>query len=208
MTLPDEGTAIVAEGFGANLRRARRREGFSQEQLGRRASLHRTEIGLPERGGRACRIDTLIRVAGALDVRTEESLGRITWMPVPDTRGTFTHIPSQSRRPTQEEQSVRSRRGRSQPGGIEVRRSWQVVEKSQKARKGRTHPTANSRTPHALSPPPRERNGHRVIGSRAWRGRASDGRWPRQFSLACFSRLRLFVDLPHRPVPHSRAHPA
>jgi transcriptional regulator with XRE-family HTH domain len=93
VTMADKGTAIVAEGFGENLRRVRRREGLSQEQLGRRASLHRTEIGLLERGGRACRIDTLIRVAGALDIRPEELLRGIAWIPAPETRGTFTHSP-------------------------------------------------------------------------------------------------------------------
>jgi transcriptional regulator with XRE-family HTH domain len=107
MTMPGEGTAIVAEGFGQNLRRVRRREGFSQEQLGRRASLHRTEIGLLEGGGRACRIDTLIRLAGALEARPEELLEGIVWIPGPETRGTFTHSQghpgSQSRKESQPE---------------------------------------------------------------------------------------------------------
>jgi transcriptional regulator with XRE-family HTH domain len=98
--MPGEGTAMVAEGFGENLRRVRRREGLSQEQLGRLASLHRTEIGLLERGGRACRIDTLIRVAGALEVRPEELLEGIAWIPGPETRGTFTHSPRQSIQPS------------------------------------------------------------------------------------------------------------
>jgi transcriptional regulator with XRE-family HTH domain len=39
------GAEVVAERFGDNLRRTRRREGLSQEQLAARASLHRTEIG-------------------------------------------------------------------------------------------------------------------------------------------------------------------
>lgn len=103
--MPREGTAIVAEGFGENMRRVRRREGLSQEQLGRRASLHRTEIGLLERGGRACRIDTLIRVAGALDVRPDELLEGIAWIPGPETRGTFTHIPRQSIPPSKGSQA-------------------------------------------------------------------------------------------------------
>jgi transcriptional regulator with XRE-family HTH domain len=93
--MADEGTAIVAEGFGENLRRVRRREGLSLERLGRRASLHRTVVGLLERGGRACRIDTLLRVAGALDVRPEELLVGIAWIPGPETTGTFTHTSGQ-----------------------------------------------------------------------------------------------------------------
>jgi hypothetical protein len=68
--------------------------------LGRRASLHRTEIGLLERGGRACRIDTLVRVAGALEVRPEELLEGILWIPGPETKGTFTQSRRQSSDPT------------------------------------------------------------------------------------------------------------
>jgi transcriptional regulator with XRE-family HTH domain len=64
----------VAERFGANLRRVRRREGLSQEGLAVRASLHRTEIGRLEGGERACRIDTLIRLAGAMAVPPDELL--------------------------------------------------------------------------------------------------------------------------------------
>jgi transcriptional regulator with XRE-family HTH domain len=88
--VPGEGPATVARQFGDNLRRVRRREGLSQEQLAKRGSLHRTEIGLLEAGGRACRIDTLIRLAGALAIRPEELLEGIAWVPGPETRGTFT----------------------------------------------------------------------------------------------------------------------
>ena len=42
----------VAERFGANLYRARKRAGLSQEALGFAAGLHRTEVGLLERGQR------------------------------------------------------------------------------------------------------------------------------------------------------------
>jgi transcriptional regulator with XRE-family HTH domain len=80
----------VAERFGRNLRRVRKREDLSQEQLGRRASLHRTEIGLLEKGDRVCRIDTLIRLAGAMAVPPGELLDGIDWVPAPETVGTFT----------------------------------------------------------------------------------------------------------------------
>jgi transcriptional regulator with XRE-family HTH domain len=42
----------VAREFGGNLRRLRKDAGISQEELGLRCSLHRTEIGLLERGAR------------------------------------------------------------------------------------------------------------------------------------------------------------
>lgn len=68
-TMPDRGQALaVAERLGQNLRRVRRREDLSQERLARLASLHRTEIGLLEQGRRVCRIDTLVRPAGAMAV--------------------------------------------------------------------------------------------------------------------------------------------
>jgi transcriptional regulator with XRE-family HTH domain len=79
----------VAEHFGGNLRRVRRREDLSQERLGKRAGLHRTEIGLLEHGERVCRIDTLIRLAGAMAVPPGELLDGIDWVPGPETSGAF-----------------------------------------------------------------------------------------------------------------------
>jgi len=85
-----EQVLALAERFGKNLRRVRKREDLSQEQLGRRASLHRTEIGLLEKGERVCRIDTLVRLAGAMAVPPGELLDGIDWVPGPETVGTFT----------------------------------------------------------------------------------------------------------------------
>ncbi len=42
--------------------------GLSQERLGSAAELHRTEVGLLERGARVPRIDTLVKVATALGI--------------------------------------------------------------------------------------------------------------------------------------------
>lgn len=52
----------VAKRFAANLVQARKAAGISQEELGFRASLHRTQIGILERGIRLPRIDTLVRL--------------------------------------------------------------------------------------------------------------------------------------------------
>jgi transcriptional regulator with XRE-family HTH domain len=82
-------SSTVAERFGENLRRVRRREGLSQEQLAVRASLHRTEVGVLERRGRACRIDTLIQLAGAMAVAPGELLDGIAWIPGPEPGGDF-----------------------------------------------------------------------------------------------------------------------
>ncbi|HEY2478553.1 MAG TPA: helix-turn-helix transcriptional regulator [Solirubrobacterales bacterium] len=79
----------VAERFGENLRRARRRVGLSQEQVAIRASLHRTEVGLLERGGRVARIDTLIQLAGAMSIPSSELLEGINWTPGDLQGGSF-----------------------------------------------------------------------------------------------------------------------
>lgn len=76
--------------FGQNLRRCRQLAGLSQEELGERASLHRTEIGKLEKGERLARIDTLIRLAGAMAIRPEELVDGIHWTPVQAKYGTFT----------------------------------------------------------------------------------------------------------------------
>jgi transcriptional regulator with XRE-family HTH domain len=60
----------VAQRFGASLAHLRGRAGITQEEMSFRASLHRTEIGLLERGGRIPRIDTLAKLAGALGAST------------------------------------------------------------------------------------------------------------------------------------------
>ena len=79
----------MAERFGRNLRRVRRREGLSQEELAVRASLHRTEIGLLERGERVPRIDTLLRLAGSMAIPPGELLDGIDWVPPPEVIGAF-----------------------------------------------------------------------------------------------------------------------
>jgi transcriptional regulator with XRE-family HTH domain len=71
----------VAEQFGENLMIFRRRAGLSQEELGFRANLHRTEIGQLERGSRLPRIDTLVKLSGALCVTPSDLLKGIAWTP-------------------------------------------------------------------------------------------------------------------------------
>ena len=62
-------TKVDASGrFAANLRRQRQRAGLSQEALGFRCGLHRTEIGLLERGTRDPRLSTVLRLARGLGV--------------------------------------------------------------------------------------------------------------------------------------------
>jgi transcriptional regulator with XRE-family HTH domain len=79
----------IAVHFGNNLRSRRKRAGISQESLGYRASLHRTEVGLLERGARVPRIDTLIKLASALSIPPEELLCGIEYRPDRVQRGGF-----------------------------------------------------------------------------------------------------------------------
>ena len=80
----------VSDRFGSNLVRCRRRAGISQEELCFRASVHRTEIGMLERGIRLPRLDTLVKLAGALDVEVAELVEGIAWTSGTYQDGTFT----------------------------------------------------------------------------------------------------------------------
>src|SRR6186997_2189258 len=79
----------VAVKFGRNLWRCRRRASLSQEELGARASLHRTEIGMLEQGTRLARVDTLMKLAGSLSVSPMELLEGIHWNPGDSSDGGF-----------------------------------------------------------------------------------------------------------------------
>jgi transcriptional regulator with XRE-family HTH domain len=65
--------------FAVNLRRARQSKQISQEELGFRCDLHRTEVSLLERGGREPRLGTLVKLAGALDTSPEALCAGIQW---------------------------------------------------------------------------------------------------------------------------------
>jgi transcriptional regulator with XRE-family HTH domain len=71
----------VAKQFGANLARIRKRADMSQETLAWGASLHRTEISHLERGLRVARVDTVAKLAGALEVEPGAFFEGITWTP-------------------------------------------------------------------------------------------------------------------------------
>ncbi|MGN6258434.1 MAG: helix-turn-helix transcriptional regulator [Solirubrobacterales bacterium] len=73
--------------LGRNLWLARRRAGYSQEALGALCGLHRTEIGFVENGERLPRVDTLLKLSGALGVGAERLLDGIEWIPPGPTAG-------------------------------------------------------------------------------------------------------------------------
>lgn len=82
-------TRALAERFGENLLRCRERAGISQEALGFNAELHRTEIGMLERGIRLPRIDTLLKLAGALEAEPADLLAGMGWSAGAATPGRF-----------------------------------------------------------------------------------------------------------------------
>jgi transcriptional regulator with XRE-family HTH domain len=60
----------IREQLGLNLRALRDRAGLSQEELGEMCGLDRTEISLLERGLRFPRLDTLVKLARALELKS------------------------------------------------------------------------------------------------------------------------------------------
>lgn len=79
----------VAERFGRNLLAARRRAGFSQEELAALAALHRTEIGLLENGRRVPRIDTVVKIAACLALPPGDLFDGIGWAVSQSNPGSF-----------------------------------------------------------------------------------------------------------------------
>jgi len=79
----------LARCFGENMLLARRRADLSQEDLGFLSSLHRTEIGQLERGVRLPRIDTVVKLAGALQLPPGDLLKGMAWKPGRAAGGKF-----------------------------------------------------------------------------------------------------------------------
>jgi len=81
---------VVAKRFGENLRRLREQADLSQEEMGYRSSLHRTEIGILERGERLPRMDTMLKLGAALGVKFEcPLLVGLEWTPGSFRPGSF-----------------------------------------------------------------------------------------------------------------------
>lgn len=79
----------VAARFGDNLRRQRKLADLSQDDLAFRASLHRTEISQLERGLRRARVDTVAKLAGAMEIDPGRLFEGIVWESGDLRRGRF-----------------------------------------------------------------------------------------------------------------------
>ncbi len=67
-------TSDIAKQFGKKVRKYRIMRKLSQEELAHRAQLHRTQITLIESGKRCPRLDTIYKLATALNIQPEELL--------------------------------------------------------------------------------------------------------------------------------------
>lgn len=82
------GSAVAAL-FSKNLVRARAKAQISQEELAGRAEVHRTQIGLLEAAKRGPRLETVIKLAGALEVDPCDLISGIRWKPPSGAKGKF-----------------------------------------------------------------------------------------------------------------------
>jgi transcriptional regulator with XRE-family HTH domain len=71
---------------GENLRRLRRELGLTQEEIGFRAEMHRTQMTLYETGRYLPRTLTIVRLAGSLEATPNDLLEGLSWTP-----GSFDH---------------------------------------------------------------------------------------------------------------------
>lgn len=88
----DYATSFAAR-FGLNLMQAREALGVSQELVSDLAAIHRTALGQLERGERIPRTDTLVKLAAALQVGSQDLLAGLIWVPPRITPGRFELAP-------------------------------------------------------------------------------------------------------------------
>ncbi len=64
----------ILEKFGQRMQKIRKEAGFSQEELAAKLAMHRTYVGMVERGERNPTIRTLYKIAKALKVSSSDLL--------------------------------------------------------------------------------------------------------------------------------------
>jgi transcriptional regulator with XRE-family HTH domain len=69
----------LVEHFGRRLWHRRRLACLSQHELGLLVDLHRTEIGLLERGRRVPRLDTILKLSAGVEVSPCELIAGLHW---------------------------------------------------------------------------------------------------------------------------------
>ncbi len=71
----------ASDRFGENVLRIRQARKLTQESLAELAAVHRTQITLIENGRRQPGVETVARLAGALEVSVESLFEGIRWDP-------------------------------------------------------------------------------------------------------------------------------
>lgn len=91
---PDALTAreFVMTRFAANLVRCRREADMSQDEVALRASLNRTEVSSLERALRSPRVETVVKLAGALEVDPGRLFEGLAWQPGEYRWGRFREV--------------------------------------------------------------------------------------------------------------------
>lgn len=84
--------------FVSNLSREIERQGLSTAEVATRAELHRSHLALILAGERTVQLDTLVKLAGALEVPPERLLAGVEWVSDGDGGGEFRPRPASSRR--------------------------------------------------------------------------------------------------------------
>lgn len=79
----------LADHFGYNLWRQRRRADLSQEELAELAELSRVDVGALERGKRLPRLDTILKISAALEASPCALLAGLRWRPGRYIEGEF-----------------------------------------------------------------------------------------------------------------------
>jgi transcriptional regulator with XRE-family HTH domain len=84
-----KGTQAVeaSRSFGQSLTRFRERAGLSQQGIADRAGLHRTHVAMIEAGQRLPRLDTIVKLGGALEVEPCALLTGLAWKLDPPKEG-------------------------------------------------------------------------------------------------------------------------
>ncbi len=81
--------STVAELFAENLARYLEKSPLSQEQIATRAQINRTQIHKLLQGDQVCRLDTAVKIAGALGIEPAKLIEDIRWDPAVTANGEF-----------------------------------------------------------------------------------------------------------------------
>jgi transcriptional regulator with XRE-family HTH domain len=87
----------VAKRFAANLAHHQERSSLTQEALAARAEIHRTQVSELLRGNQLPRLDTLVKLAGALEIEPADLLEGISFNPAASQSGQFKITPPKKR---------------------------------------------------------------------------------------------------------------